>query len=71
MTGSPKGMARHRRAPLRAMLLGAVVVSVLAATPARADLRIGNLSVFLNDFDVTVHVVLFGAVPEGLLESLQ
>ena len=52
------------------MLLGAAVVWMLAAMPARADLRIGTLSVFLNDFDVTVHVVLFGAIPEGLLESL-
>jgi len=57
-------MVTGRNAVLRAALLGAVILSVLAlAAPARADLRIGNLDVFLNDFDVTVHVVLFGAVP--------
>jgi len=65
-------MVIGRNAVLRAALLSAVILSVLAlAAPARADLRIGNLDVFLNDFDVTVHVVLFGAVPEGLQESLQ
>jgi hypothetical protein len=64
-------MTTNRGAPLRATLLGAAVFVVIAATPARADLRIGTLSVFLNDFDVTVHVVLFGAIPDSLLESLQ
>jgi uncharacterized protein DUF4390 len=65
-------MVTGRAASLRATLLTAVILSVLAgAAPARADLRIGNLDVFLNDFDVTVHVVLFGAVPESLQESLQ
>src|SRR5215468_12593617 len=65
-------MVIGRNAVLRAALLSTVTLSVLAfAAPARADLRIGNLDVFLNDFDVTVHVVLFGAVPENLQESLQ
>src|SRR5439155_5445369 len=60
-----------RRASLGAVLLGAGVCWALAApAPARAELRISNLSVFLNDFDVTVHVVLFGAVPQSLYESL-
>jgi len=64
-------MLTGRGAPLRAALLLVVIVWILAApAPARADLRIGNLEVFLNDFDVTVHVVLFGAIPESLLESL-
>jgi hypothetical protein len=65
-------MATARRAPLRAVLLGAVVFCALGApAPAQAELRIGNLSVFLNDFEVTVHVVLFGAIPQSLYESLQ
>jgi len=65
-------MAMERGALLRAVLVGAVAVWTLAApAPARAEPRIGNLSVFLNDFDVTVHVVVFGAVPERLYESLQ
>ncbi|HEV8439799.1 MAG TPA: DUF4390 domain-containing protein [Methylomirabilota bacterium] len=65
-------MATPGTIPLRSALLGAVVVSLLAAPAVvRAELRISNLSVFLNDFDVTVHVVLFGAIPGGLYESLQ
>ena len=64
-------MATGRRASLGAVLLGAGVCWALAVpAPARAELRISNLSVFLNDFDVTVHVVLFGAVPQSLYESL-
>ena len=65
-------MATGRKAPVRAALAGAVIFWVLAApAPARAELRISNLAVFLNDFAVTVHVVLFGAVPESLYDSLQ
>src|SRR6266851_5184659 len=33
------------------------------ATRAQSDLRITGLSVFLNDFDVTVQGVLLGGVP--------
>src|SRR4030095_9150210 len=65
-------MVTGRDAVLRAALLSAVILSVLApAGPARAHLRIRHVEVLLNDFDITVHVVLFGAVPEGLQESLQ
>jgi hypothetical protein len=65
-------MATRRATPLTAPLLGAVVLWLLAApTPAPAELRISNLSVFLNDFDVTVQVVLLGAIPASLYESLQ
>jgi uncharacterized protein DUF4390 len=61
------------RAPCRiAPLLVAVALWTLAApAPAGAELRISNLAVFLNDFDVTVQVVLLGAIPESLYESLQ
>ena len=38
--------------------------------PVGAEVRISNLSVFLNDYDVTVTVVLFGAVPDSLHESI-
>jgi hypothetical protein len=37
---------------------------------AAAEIRISNLSVFLNDFDVTVQVVLLAAIPPSLHESL-
>jgi len=40
------------------------------ASPTWAELRISDLSVFLNDFDVTVNVVLLGALSETMRESL-
>ncbi len=56
---------------LRRTLLAMAALSVLGtASPSWAELRISNLSVFLNDFDVTVHVVLLGALPEPMRESL-
>src|SRR5687768_12641818 len=54
----------------RALLAMAVLCGLGMATPCWAELRISNLSVFLNDFDVTVHVVLLGAAPETIQESL-
>ena len=36
-----------------------------------AELRINELAVFLNDHEVTVHVVLFGAVPDAFQEGIQ
>lgn len=55
---------------LRAVLLVAALSLTAAATPARAELRISNLSVFLNDYDVTINVVLLGAISETMRESL-
>ena len=62
----------------RLVRVGAIVLIALGmvcpvAPVARADteLRISNLSVFLNDYDVTVQGVLLGAVPSSLTESLQ
>jgi hypothetical protein len=40
-------------------------------TPARADLRVNDLDIYLNDHDVTVHVVLLGTIPPGFHEGLQ
>src|SRR5215831_5765079 len=60
------------RAMSRATLVVATMALVsLPAPPARAELRFGNLAVFLNDFDVTIQVVLLGAIPSSLYESLQ
>jgi hypothetical protein len=64
-------MTTGRAASFPAALLSAVVSLWLGAAPVQAELRISNLAVFLNDFDVTVHVVLFGALPQSLHESLQ
>ena len=56
---------------LRRTLLATAALSVLGtASPTWAELRISNLSVFLNDFDVTVNVVLLGALSETMRESL-
>lgn len=41
------------------------------ATPARGDLRVNDLDIYLNDHDVTVHVVLLGTIPPTFQEGLQ
>jgi hypothetical protein len=41
------------------------------ATPARADLRISDLDIYLNDHEVTVRVVLLDAIPPTFHEGLQ
>jgi len=56
-----------RKVALAANLLAAVL---LGAPDAEAEVRISNLAVFLNDYDVTVTVVLFDAVPSALHESI-
>ena len=43
---------------------------LLAATPVGAELRIGDLDIFLNDHDVTVRVVLLGAIPAAFYEGV-
>ncbi|HSE06911.1 MAG TPA: DUF4390 domain-containing protein [Methylomirabilota bacterium] len=65
-------MGTRRRGPIRSIALAAsVLAAVLMAPPgAAAQVRVSNLAVFLNDYDVTVTVVLFGAVPSGLHESI-
>jgi hypothetical protein len=56
-------------APL--LVVGALAgLLLVGATPAGAEIRIGNLSVFFNDFDMTVQVVLLGAIPASLHDSL-
>ena len=65
-------MGTCRRRSTRTFALAASLLAVvLVGTPdAEAEVRISNLAVFLNDYDVTVTVVLFGAVPSALHESL-
>ena len=48
-----------------------VLVALVAAVPAWAELRISDLEVFLNDYEVTVHVVLLDAIPGGFREGLE
>ena len=55
----------------RTFVLCALILSLLATpSPAWAEIRISNLAVFFNDFEVTVQVVLLGAIPAPLHESL-
>lgn len=46
-------------------------LTLALAAPARAELRIGELEVFLNAHEVTVHAVLLGALPEAFHEGLR
>ena len=65
-----------RGRPLRRILPGASLLVALllglppGPAPVGAEVRISNLAVFLNDYDVTVTIVLFGAVPDSLHESI-
>lgn len=64
-------MAIPGAVPLRVFLLVLAVLWIpAAALPAQAEVRIGNLSVFLNDYDVTVQAVLLGAIPPAIYESV-
>ena len=60
------------RRSIRTFALAAgLLAALLAGAPAAdAEVRISNLAVFLNDYDVTVTVVLFGAVPTAMHESI-
>jgi hypothetical protein len=51
-------------------LLVAALWLVMAA-PAQAELRLSDLAVFLNDHEVTVHVVAVGALPATFREPIQ
>lgn len=39
--------------------------------PAPAEIRVGDLDVFLNDHEVSVNVAVLGAVPPAFLESVE
>jgi len=54
-------------------LVGAALALLLltGAAPASADLRISDLQIFLNNHEVTVNMVLLGAIPAGLHEGLE
>jgi hypothetical protein len=59
---------RARYVPMAA----ALALWLLAeATPAHAELRVSELDIYLNDHDVTVHVVLLGTIPPAFREGLE
>jgi hypothetical protein len=49
----------------------AVALWVAVAAPAQAELRLSDLAVYLNDHEVTVHVVAVGALPATFHEPIQ
>jgi hypothetical protein len=55
---------------LRAVLWLLAVLLVPGA-PAQAELRISDLDVFLNDFEVTVRAVALDALAPGMYEAIQ
>src|SRR5262245_36395282 len=52
-------------------LLAVFLLVFGAPAMAPAQLRISDLDVFLNDHEITVQVVVLGAVPQGFHEGLQ
>jgi hypothetical protein len=53
-------------------MTAAVAALLLAvAPPAQAELRVSDLDVFLNDFEVTVHTALLGTIPTAVTDGLQ
>lgn len=57
---------------VRSWIGGLVALGIAVGPPsAGAELRIGDLNVFLNDFDLTVQLVLVEAIPPSFHESLQ
>jgi hypothetical protein len=44
---------------------------IALAAPVAAQLRVGDFSVFLNDYDVTVQAVVFGAIPPAFDEGVK
>src|SRR5512132_3268806 len=59
--------------PARVMIVATALALLLLAdaAPTRADLRISDLDIFLNDHEVTVHVVLLDAIPPTFNEGIQ
>jgi hypothetical protein len=55
--------------PFPALLAAALLL--LWGAPARAELRINDLDVYLNDHEVTVHVVALGALGPGVQEGIE
>ena len=51
--------------------LFAMALMLAAPAPVLAELRITDLVVFLNDLEITVHVVVLGAIPPAFQESIQ
>lgn len=53
------------------LLLVLATALMVVAAPASAELRLGDLVVYLNDSEVTVHVVALGTVPPTFFEPIE
>jgi hypothetical protein len=51
--------------------LVAAALCLAVAAPTDAELRLSDLAVYLNDHEVTVHVVAVGALPPSFHDSIQ
>lgn len=51
-------------------VLLAVVLALAVVPPVGAEIRVSDLDVFLNDFEVTVNAVVVGTVPATFQESI-
>jgi hypothetical protein len=58
------------RIAILALLVFGGILALARSLPAQPELRISDLDVYLNDHEVTVHVVLLGVIPTEYLESL-
>ncbi len=58
-----------RARPILSLCFTILIVAI--AAPAAAELRIGSLSVYLNDQDVTVQLAVLGAIPASFTESIR
>jgi hypothetical protein len=58
------------RGPWLGSVLLSVVLSLWLGRPAGAELRINDLDVYLNDHEITVHVVALGAIGPAVQEGL-
>jgi hypothetical protein len=58
------------RITILVVLVFAGILALADSLPAQAELRISDLDVYLNDHEVTVHVVLLGVIPPEYLEAV-
>ncbi|MGH7383864.1 MAG: DUF4390 domain-containing protein [Candidatus Rokuibacteriota bacterium] len=68
--GTPRRRPIRRIALATSLLAAALLAAPVVPTRAEAEVRVSNLAVFLNDYDVTVTMVLFDALPSTLHESI-
>ncbi len=61
---------RRMRGGRTILVILVAAATLVAAAPAKGELRLSDLAVYLNDHEVTVHVVALGALPAAFSEPL-